>query len=216
MRPSTVDLLRIRDGEPVDADVRAAVNADPRQRAELERLVATRQALRDLPTIDPPADLWPRVAARLALNTDARTIRPRYWPAGAAIAAGVALIALWVVGRAPDAPEPNTDVPATIVAGQASQSRPLLGTPAYASLVEESARLERALDALRYQPRVVRAGTAATISDLEDQIGWIDEYLMFGRAGLSPAETRLLYRQRVELLKALYQVRYAQAQPFGF
>lgn len=217
MRASTVDLLRIRDGEPVDADVRAAVTADPRQRAQLEALISRRQALRHLPMIDPPADLWPRVVARLALENGASTRQPSYWLARAAIAAGVAIIALWVVGHVAGAPEPDTEAPATIVAEQASQSRPLLGTPAYASLVEESARLERALDGLRYEPRVVRAGTAATISGLEDRIGWIDERLTFARSlGLSPAETLALYRQRVELLRALHHVRYAEAQPFGF
>ncbi|HSG63535.1 MAG TPA: hypothetical protein VLD39_00975, partial [Gammaproteobacteria bacterium] len=76
---------------------------------------------------------------------------------------------------------------------------------------------ERAIDGLGYQPRVVRAGTAATISGLEDRIAWIDEQLTFARPlGLSAAERRALYRQRVELLNALYQVRYADARRLAF
>lgn len=216
MRPSTVDLLRIRDGEPVDAAVRVAVESDPRLRAELEGLVASREALRALPLLEPPAGGWSRVAARLAIEAEPRTADRRYWAARAAIAAGVAVVALWVVGRAPDTPS-DDGAPATIVAEDASETRPLLGTPTYASLVEESARLERALDGLGYQRGVVRAGTAATISGLEDRIAWIDEQLTFApQLGLSAAERRTLYRQRVELLNALYQVRYAEARRFAF
>ena len=88
---------------------------------------------------------------------------------------------------------------------------------AYASLVEESARLERALDEIPYRPRVVRASTAATIDGLEDRIALIDEQLMFARAlGLSTADRQVLYRQRVELMNALVQIRYAEARRFAF
>ena len=38
MYPSTENLLKIRDGEPVDADALAYVEADPSARAELRRL----------------------------------------------------------------------------------------------------------------------------------------------------------------------------------
>ena len=109
--------------------------------------------------------------------------------------------------------------PATIVAGETQelQVTPLLGTPTYASLVEESARLERALDEIQFRPRVVRASTAATIDGLEERIGLIDEQIMFARAlGLSAADRQVLYRQRVELMNALVQIRYAEARRFAF
>jgi hypothetical protein len=213
--------LRIRDGEPVDASIRAAVDGDSRLRAELADLVATRRELRALPTLSPPSAAWPRIAERLAQQerTSLPVSRPasRHWPLRAAIAAGVAVAAVWLVERVPDAPLQDTEAPATIVADQTSPRGPLLGTPAYASLVAESARLERALDSLDGPPRVVRVGTAATIADLEDRIAWIDDRLTFARAlGLSAEQTQSLYRQRVELLHALVQVRYADARRFTF
>ena len=58
---------------------------------------------------------------------------------------------------------------------------------------------------------------AATIDGLEDRIALIDEQLMFARAlGLSTADRRVLYRQRVELMNALVQIRYAEARRFAF
>jgi hypothetical protein len=222
MRPSTVDLLRIRDGEPVDASIRALVEGSPSLRAELDALARTRRALRDLPTLTPPPGRWQRIADALAARPDStpstrRLPAPGRWPLGAAIAASVALAAVWLVGRGPGSAAPEATAPATIVADDAVPAQPLLATPAFASLVEESARLERVLDGLRGQPRVVRVGTAATIAGLEDRIAWIDDRLMFARSlGLGPAERQALYRQRVELLNALVQVRYADARRFSF
>ncbi len=73
------------------------------------------------------------------------------------------------------------------------------------------------LDEIPYRPRVVRASTVATIDGLEDRIALIDEQLMFARAlGLSTADRQVLYRQRVELMNALVQIRYAEAQRFAF
>ncbi len=221
MRPSTVDLLRIRDGEPVDASVRAAVDADPRLGAELEKLAATRRALRALPRLNPPPGVWPQIEGRLMRQRDEQppVSRPasQHWPLRAAIAASVAVAAVWIVGRVPEAPLPDTAAPATIVADQPAGRGPLLGTPAYASLVAESARLERALDGLSNRPRVVRVGTAATIAELEDRIAWIDDRLTLARSlGLSSQEAQALYRQRVELLNALVQVHYADARRSTF
>lgn len=218
MRPGTVDLLRIRDGEPVDVSVRAAVDADPTLKAELAELAATRAALEALPALSPPPGAWPRIAARLSrppAPSRGRWQRWQRWPLRAAIAAGVAVASLWIVARLGDGAGPGA--PADIVAGGAAPAQPLLGTPAYASLVQESARLERALDGLDFEPRVVRVGTAATIASLEDRIAAIDEQLTFARAlNLSPAQRHTLLRQRVELLSALVQVRYAEARRFTF
>ena len=220
MRPSTVDLLRIRDGEPVDAEVRAAVEADPALRQELAALASTQRALQALPELQPPPGVFERVRAQLAARGKPTPVTDAWqWPLRGAIAASVAVAAIWVAGRMPDAAPDNAAAPATIVAEQTQrpQVAPLLGTPAYASLVEESARLERALDGIRYRPRVVRASTAATIDGLEDRIAWIDEQLMFAPTlGLRASDRQALYGQRVELMNALVQIRYAEAQRFAF
>ena len=220
MRPSTVDLLRIRDGEPVDAEIRAAVDADPELREELAALATAQRALQALPELEPPPGVFERIGKQVGVQRSSPPVRNAWhWPLGGAIAASVAVAAVWLAGRLPEAAIEDVAAPATIVADEAPeiQVRPLLGTPAYASLVEESARLERALDGIQYRPRVVRASTAATIDGLEDRIGWIDEQLMFARAlGLSTADRQALYRQRVDLMNALVQIRYAEAQRFAF
>ena len=219
MRPSTVDLLRIRDGEPVDAEVRAVVDGDPDLREELARLAAARQALQALPELEPPRGMYERIRGEIATQQTGSVRFAWQWPLRGAIAAGIAVAAVWLAGRLPEAAIQDVVAPATIVAEetQEPQVAPLLGTPAYASLVEESARLERALDEIQYRPRVVRASTAATIDGLEERIAWIDEQLMFARAlGLSRGDRQILYRQRVELMNALVQIRYAEAQRFAF
>ena len=217
MRPRTVDLLRIRDGEPVDAEVRAAVNADPELRQALAGLTATQRALQALPELEPPPGVWEHVDRQVRASRARRSRTAWRWPLRGAIAASVAVAAVWFAGRLADAPVEGIGGPSTIVADDTQPVIPLLGTPAYASLVAESARLERALDDIPYRPRVVRASTAATIDGLEDRIAWIDEQLMFARVlGLSAADRQALYGQRVELMNALVQIRYAEAQRFGF
>ena len=57
MYPSTENLLKIRDGEPIDADALAYVEADPSARAELRRLRDTQQALKDLPSRRPASGI---------------------------------------------------------------------------------------------------------------------------------------------------------------
>jgi hypothetical protein len=219
MRPSTIDLLRIRDGEPVDADVRRAVDSDPALRADLEALRRTQQALSDLPALAPPAGVWDRIAARAAAEAKPPRRNRWHWPLRGAIAASVAVFALWFVGRSPAPSGLDVSAPATIVADQNAgpSVAPVFGTPTYAALIEESARLERELDGITYRPQVVRVSTATIIAGLEDQIGLIDERLMFARSlGLSPAQTRALWQQRVELMNALVEVRYADLQRFAF
>ena len=219
MYPSTEDLLKIRDGEPVDATVSAAVDASPALAAEVERLRRGQRALRDLPAFEPPPGVWERIRVDAELQSPAAS-RWR-WPLRGVIAASVAVLAITLVTRPPDSGvDPVADlqtsvVPSTTVGGSGS-ARPLT-TPAYASLVAESARLERALNDITYRPRLVNVGTATTITDLQDRIAVIDERLMYAAAyGLQPQQTEALWRQRVDLMNALVKVRYAQAQRFGF
>jgi hypothetical protein len=86
----------------------------------------------------------------------------------------------------------------------------------YAALAAESARLERALGRIRFQPEVMNAGTAGTIVGLEDTLAALDEQLTFAAAGgADPHERETLWRERVNVMRALVQVRYAQAQRSG-
>ena len=64
------------------------------------------------------------------------------------------------------------------------------------------------------QPRVQRAGTLATIDDLQDRIAAID--LQLSGSGLSPAEQEIYWRERVRLMDSLVRLRYAQTQRMSF
>ena len=253
MYPGTEDLLSIRDGEPMDAETRAAVDADPALQAEVARLQATRDRLRELPEFAPPLGVRAKVfteletgpgtrrttpsgsrppfeagSARTATERGAsagttrssprsRFIRQAQWPLRGAIAAAVAVIAVLTV-RSLD--EPGGPAPVAIVAENpvsTADTPGLGGAAAYTSLTSESARLERMLNEIPYRPRLVNAGTVTTISGLEDRIGQVDEVLMYASVnGLQPEQTVALWQERVDLMNALLEVRYAQAQRFGF
>ncbi len=215
MFPSTENLLKIRDGEPVDADAVAYVDADPSARRELERLRRVQRDLSALPEFAPPDDVWQRVVSAVDGSAPAAS-RPYWqWPLRAAIAASVAILAIVLVGRQPDTVDPLLSGPANIVAESAPSNavEDILGTPSYASLVSESARLERTLKGIPYQSGVMRAGTVGQIAALEDEIGVVDFQLMYANQfGLSGRERHALAQHRVNLLIALAALRYGQAQ----
>jgi hypothetical protein len=218
MQPTTEDLLSLRDGEPLDASARAAVEANADALREVERLRRLRQSLAALPTLAPPADAWQRVLASGA-RAEAHGGRWRLRAAGAAIAATAAAAAIaYVAWQAPSSA--TKALPSTTVAADAKQDP--LAAPArpaaYVSLVEESAQLERLLAEMPDQRPVMTARTAGTIAGLEDRIALIDEQLTYfaARGGLEPPQRQALWGERVELMNALVHVRFAQAQPTGF
>jgi hypothetical protein len=109
--------------------------------------------------------------------------------------------------------------PATIVA-ESVPNNPMtriIGTPSYASLVAESARLDRALGSITYRPTVMRGSTISAITTFEDQVAVVDDRLMYAdRLNLSALQRRAVYQHRVDLMNALVYVRYAQAQRSGY
>jgi hypothetical protein len=85
----------------------------------------------------------------------------------------------------------------------------------YAALVAQSAELERVLGTLPAPRAVMRASTAGTIASLEDRIAQIDQELMFSTAaGVDTGQQATLWQDRVEVMNALLQVRYANSQAF--
>ena len=80
----------------------------------------------------------------------------------------------------------------------------------------QSQQLERDLRALPNQPHVMRAGTVATISELEDRIAAIDSRLNYSENGLTPEQAEIYWRERVRLMDSLVRLRYAQAQRMSF
>jgi hypothetical protein len=216
MRPTTQDLLKLRDGEPVSASLAAELQ-DPEIRHEVQRLDQVRRELQALPVLQPPAGVWDQVLTRLTTES-AATERPssrRHWQARLALAASVALVAVLVISRAPDRFGGPAEAPVTTVVGTDAAHRPggrPLVNPSYVSLAAESRRLERALTRLDNRPRVINAGTASTIAELEDRIALVDYQLGTLGTRLTGRERTALWQQRVDLMNSLVMVRYAQAQ----
>ena len=84
------------------------------------------------------------------------------------------------------------------------------------TLMTESRELESNLRDLPAKPRVMRAGTAATIANIEDRIAAIDYQLNDPESQLSPEDEEIFWRERVRLMKLLVGMRYAQAQRTAF
>jgi len=228
--------LSVRDGEPVDAEVRAAIAGDIAQAREVERLRSVRHALRGLPELAPPDGVWEQIAAA-ERDTRPRTAPWRTYAAGAGIAAAVAALAIFVMSSpsrttggfvAPPTTSASNGV-ATGTIGDAPSTGVDADTPfdpdgllvggrvvpaSYPALMQESARLDRALRRLRYQRPMMSAETATTIAGLEDRIAVIDEQITYSNARDVPQPQRVaLWGERVDLMNALVHVRYAQEQP---
>jgi len=230
MRFRTEDLLSLRDGEPVDAAVKARALADPKALRALEVLARQKRALEALPELAPAPDARARVLAAMRAAAARRPVRRTGRVLLAAAAAGAAAAVLLLM----EAPVPVTPAgPQTLARGpQAAPPAvepepspepqlppaPRIGAPEeYLALLEESARLERSLFALPAQRPVMTAGTAGTIATLEGQIAHIDSELSLATAAGAEDEYReVLWRERVEVMNALLQVRYAQSQLFEF
>ena len=234
MHPSTEDLLSVRDGEPLDAVTSNLIAEDATLEREIERMREVRQALRQLPELSPADDMWQRIVA-VEHETRPRN-NYRRLAAGAGIAAAAAALAIFLVsspsrptgGVAPPAiplgdritSTTPADSPSTVVGSETpfDPDRPLFYgrvVPAsYPELVQESARLDRALRRVTYQRPMMSVETATTIVGLEDRIALIDEQITYSNARGVPQPQRVaLWGERVDLMNALVHVRYAQAQP---
>lgn len=171
--------------------------------------------LRRLEDTVPPRAVWQRIEEQArAEGLFAPKISERTkWLAGAGLAAAVVLAVL--------------NVPVSSVIDSGSQSFPT--EPEYAAtttnsddvqalntLMVQSRQIERNLRALPDQPSLVRASTAVTISDLQDQISSIDYLLNYPELQLNPEQEEIYWRERVRLMNLLLQLRTAQAQRMTF
>jgi hypothetical protein len=76
---------------------------------------------------------------------------------------------------------------------------------------ERSRALESWLASLPREPAVVRVGTRAAVTGLEDRIADVDEMLTFGRLdGAHPERLAALQQERARLVGSLAEVRYAE------
>ncbi|MEJ2603541.1 MAG: hypothetical protein P8172_09640 [Gammaproteobacteria bacterium] len=168
-------------------------------------------ALRELPGTAPPRGAWEAIRRRgeaegLLVKRPARRLRRDLeWLVGGALAATV-VIALLNLTPTPTGPDPVAP------AIDETQFAATPDSPTLDHLIERSRMLERALRAAPGTPRVMRASTANTIATLEDRVALIDQQLSFPERPLTDEEVKVLWRERVQLMDSLVQLRYAQAR----
>ncbi len=178
----------------------------------LDQREALAAGLERLPDVPPPSALWHRIRRQAEAEGLLRLApgrRVSTWTVGGGIAAALVL----AVFLAPGLIQPPEPVYRTEPQHPPSNAN---AVNALQALMVESRELERDLRALPERPRVVRAGTALTISELEDRIAAIDYQLNDPEMRLTPGDREVFWRERVRLMKLLVQLRYAQAQRTAF
>lgn len=207
------DLLKVRDGEPIDARRKSRLSGDAGAAAELARLRRLREELQALPRVAPPARARARVLAAMAGASGRRA-----WVSGrAAAVAAVAIViaATAAAGYLARSSDSGSEPPSAVTAPPEAAQTPA-GGDKYLALIRESARLERLLAELP-QRHVMNAATAGTIAGLENQIALVDRQLTLATfMDLEPEYEEALWRERVDVMNALVQVRYAQSRAFSY
>ena len=174
--------------------------------------IALRAGLSALPDTMPPREVWQRIReqaeAEGLIKEKVLKVRSN-WYAGAGLAAAALVGAIMLPGLL-QPPEISTVVPQNTPTNEPVQ------LTALQTLMTESRELESNLRSLPNAPRVMRASTMATISDLENRIAAIDYQLNDPAVQMSDGDRELFWRERVRLMKSLLQLRYAQAQRTAF
>lgn len=184
------DLVAVRDGEG-SVWARRHVEECATCRGEMDALYQRVAQLKALPSLRPPRDRWTAVRDTIVAE---RTRRRRRWMrAGLAVAA--ALAGVMVVG-------------------------PMIGHPGYAEkladAMRQSAELEDSLQMYDLDGRVMSGTQAELTARLEDQIAALDGQLaQLGERAAREAQLVELWRQRVDLMQQLVQVRVTRATYLG-
>jgi hypothetical protein len=171
--------------------------------ADFDDLLTLRARLRALPPApDAAADAWPEIQARVARSGGRERRRARV--AGFAAAASVATLGLFATMRLGEPPV----APATVVAPIAVPS----SADAVAELRSRSQMLEAVLAAMPARPAVERAAMSVPIESLEAQVQWLDHEISVADSQARAPEAERLWRDRVEVMNSLVQLRYVEAQ----
>ncbi len=172
------------------------------------------RGLNALPETMPRRVVWNRIreqAQAEGLIRTTATQRPSTWLAGFAVAAAIVL-AMTVVPRLMSTGDLDTQY--TEPPLLANDNR--VEVTALQALMVQSQQLESDLRALPEEPKIMRASTVASLSDIEDAIAAIDYQLNESGVQMTPDERELFWRERVRLMKSLVRLRYAQAQRTAF
>jgi len=173
--------------------------------------VALKEGLRRLPETMPPREVWQRIreqaeAEGLLMKRNER--KHHKWYAGVGLAAAAVMAAVMM---------PASDLttsPASVVPQELPTNTADISN--LARLQSYSRKLESDLRALPAEPRVARAGTVATMSEIEDRIAAIDYQLNDPSVQMIEGDREIFWRERVRLMELLLQLRYAQAQRAAF
>ena len=199
-------LLSLRDGEPVAADIRAHVQDCERCQTRLGELRERQDGLRALAELEPPSAAWAAIRARAGQREQGLRRNRAVFIAGGLAASVLVLIgALVWFSMPPGAPVTASTRGAESAAPQAR---------ALEQLIARSNRLERQLASLDRdgsEARVMRVSTAATIVDLEDHIASIDARLDSRAVRSDASAARELWQSRVDLMQSLLAVRAAHS-----
>ena len=212
MHACTEQLLSLRDGEPIDAQVARHVEHCPLCSRELERLKHMQSRLRTLPSpAAPPA--WEQIQVRIHDRSCERrsSLQRRRFMSVAAVA-GFAVLAIMMGVRLLESEPPGAELQVTD--GLPAPSQP---TAALDQLVAQSRELDDLLRNMPQRPRVERVSLAATTDTIEQRIQWLDFQLSFEpEVDLSQEQAQRLWRERVDLMDSLVKVRYAQVRGLTF
>ena len=171
--------------------------------AHLDELLNLRARLRALPPA-PDADPngWPEIQARIVRSAHSAQRRARV--GGFATAASVAALGLFATIRLLDSPvAPET--PAGPVAAPGAADK-------LAELRSRSQLLEAVLAEMPVRPAVERAATSVPIESLEARVQWLDHEISVADAQARVPDAEQLWRDRVEVMNSLVQLRYVEAQ----
>lgn len=202
MHATTEQLITLRDGEPIGAEVQSHVCDCSECSSALNALVELRRQLATLPEFALPEQAFEKIRQRM--TREESSAESRYnWLRAASVAMVASVVVAVTLVMFPQAAQP----PATTAISAASP------TVSVSQLITQSRYLENAVLSLNSDADhlMISAGTAATVAALEDRIALIDYEI--NKASVDPRQqSRLsqLWRQRVTLLQSLAAVRYAQ------
>jgi hypothetical protein len=200
------ELLSLRGGEPVAAEIAEHVSKCPKCALELGRLQQLAQELRQLPQYEPPPRAWLQIQQQL-IEQSPRQRRVGWIPVSAAAAAVIAIVCgvLWTTR----ADRNHAGQPASGVAAN-SAAAPINGE-SIGQLVHHSQELEALLQRMPQRPTVERAETSATIDEIQSSIQMLDVQLSnVTKNDTDHDEAQRLWSTRVQLLDSLVYVRYAE------
>ncbi len=199
-------LLKLRDGELVDAQQVRHLASCSICTAELARLRRVQQRMQLLAAADPPAAAWEQIQARVQSRAN-----PRHGRIAVAIAAAaVVAVVSGLLMRQVD-PAQRDALPAIAATQESTATVPL------EHLVAQSRELDELLHYLPGRPAVERVSMAATLDTIESRVQWLDQQLSYAPdSGLNDAQTYQLWRERVDLMDSLVKVRYAEGGHLSF